>query len=289
MVSEPADRKVDNQPNDNSNDIDNHDDLNHHHVNHYDLNHHNRHPQRNGPSRPRLDGPSRLGERIALVRWTAGLGAITAEALAEHLEISVASARGRLRAAEAKRLLGRCHPLTGHPALYAATRIGLRAADANGLDPCNVSASNALHLIECAHAAASLEHCYPDHRVQGERELRAEEREHGCALASAELGVGTRGDRSEIQHPRFGQRLHRPDLVLWPTDPDGGLPVAVEVELTVKAPGRLAAICRAWARARCVAGVLYLAPPEVGRAVQRAIDLAQAHERVVVVPLDALP
>ena len=67
-----------------------------------------------------------------------------------------------------------------------------------------------------------------------------------------------------------------------------GLPVAVEVELTIKAPERLAAICRAWARARCVAGVLYLAPPEVERAVQRAIDRAQAHERVVVVPLDAL-
>ncbi len=85
------------------------------------------------------------------------------------------------------------------------------------------------------------------------------------------------------------RRDHRPDLVLWPLSPDGGLPVAVEVELTIKAPERLAAICRAWARTRCVAGVLYLAPPEVERAVIRAIDRAQAHERVLVVPLDALP
>jgi hypothetical protein len=217
--------------------------------------------------------------KIAIVRWAAGMGAVTAEALAEHLGVSAASARGRLQAAEGERLLKRCCPLTGHPALYTVTRTGLRKADVRGLDPCKVSASNALHLIECARAAAALERCYPDHRVQGERELRGEERERRHALASAELGMGARGEA-----PR-----HRPDMVLWPLDPDGGLPVAVEVELTVKAPERLTAICRAWARARCVAGVLYLAPPDVERAVQRAIDRAQAHERVVVVPLDALP
>jgi hypothetical protein len=217
-------------------------------------------------------------ERTAIVRWAAGMGAVTAEAVAVHLGVSPASARGRLQAAEAERLLQRCRPLTGHSALYTVTRAGLHRADVRGLDPCTVSASNALHLIECARVAAALERCYPDHRVQGERELRGEERERHRALASAELGVGARG---------AGLR-HRPDLVLWPTDPDGGLPVAVEVELTVKAPERLAAICRGWARARCVAGVLYLAPPAVERAVLRAIDRAQARERVVVVPLDAL-
>ncbi len=218
-------------------------------------------------------------ERIAIVRWAAGMGAVTAEAMAEHLGVSPASARGRLRAAEGERLLKRCRPLTGRPALYTVTRVGLRKAGVRGLDPCRVSASNALHLIECARVAAGLERCYPDHRVQGERELRGEERDRHCALASAELGAGARG----------AEQRHRPDLVLWPLGPDGGLPVVVEVELTAKAPERLAAICRAWARSRCVAGVLYLAPPEVERAVQRAIDLAQAHERVVVVPLDALP
>jgi hypothetical protein len=213
-------------------------------------------------------------ERIAIVRWAAGLGAVTAEALAAHLGVGVASARARLGAAERARLFTRCGPLTGRPALYTVTRAGLRKANVHGLDPCRVSASNALHLIECARAAAALERCYPDHRVQGERALRSEERELRRALASAELGVGAR---------------HRPDLVLWPEDPAGGLPVAVEVELTVKAPERLAAICLAWARARCVAGVLYLAAPEVERAVQRAIEKAHAHERVVVVPLEALP
>jgi hypothetical protein len=228
---------------------------------------HNRHDNR-------LSQPP---ERIAIVRWAAGLGAVTAESLAEHLGVGAASARGRLRAAEAERLLQRRRPLTGRPALYTVTRSGLRVAGAHGLDPCRVSASNALHLIECARAAAALGRCYPDHRVQGERELRSEERACNRALASAELGVGAHGE----------ELRHRPDLVLWPQA--GGLPVAVEVELTVKAPERLAAICRAWARARCVAGVLYLAPPEVERAVQRAIDRVHAYERVVVVPLQALP
>lgn len=218
-------------------------------------------------------------ERIAIVRWAAGLGAITAEALADRLDVTVASARARLLAAERGGLLERRRPLTGHPALYTATRCGLRAADVSGLDPCRVSPSSALHLIECARVAAALERCYPDHRVQGERELRGEEREHGGALAGAQLGAGRRGEA----------RRHCPDLVLWPSGPEGGLPVAVEVELTVKAPERLEEICRGWARARWVAGVLYLASPDAERALERAIQRAQAQERVVVVPLQALP
>jgi hypothetical protein len=35
--------------------------------------------------------------------------------------------------------------------------------------------------------------------------------------------------------------------------------------------------------------VLYLAPPEVQRALDRAIDQAQAGERIAVVGLDAVP
>jgi hypothetical protein len=82
--------------------------------------------------------------------------------------------------------------------------------------------------------------------------------------------------------------LYRPDLVLWPKDSADGLPVAVEVELTRKAPRRLASICRAWARCRCVAGVIYLAAPDVLRPLARAIEQAHAGERVIALPLDAL-
>lgn len=218
-------------------------------------------------------------ERADILGWTARIGAVTAEALAHRHEISVASARARLQAAESARLVVRRRPLAGEPALYTATRAGLRASGLSGFDPGRVSASNALHAIACAGAAAALERCYPDHRVLGERELRAEERQIGVPLASARMHSGIDGERP----------LHRPDLVLWPRTAGTGLPVPVEVELTVKAPLRLANICRAWARCRSVAGVLYLAAPEVEPALRRAIERADASNRVVVVPLDALP
>jgi hypothetical protein len=215
------------------------------------------------------------------MQWTARIGAVTAEALADRLGVTAASARGQLQVLQKAGWLSRKRPLAGQPALYTATRAGLRIAALQGLDPCRVSASNANHLIVCAWVAAALERCYPDHLVLGERELRRDERERGVPLASARLGIA----------PDGGPLLHRPDLVLWPKEPDDGdgLPVAVEVELTVKAPRRLAEICRAWARCRYVAGVLYLAPPEVERALRRATDQAQAGERIAVVSLDALP
>ncbi len=217
-------------------------------------------------------------ERVAIVEWTARMGAITVEALAARQGIAVASARAHLGVLERARWLSRVRPLAEQPALYTATRAGLRISALRGFDPCRVSASNAHHLIVCARVAALLECRYPDHLVLGERELRLDERERGVPLASARLGVT----------PDGGPLLHRPDLVLWPRDFDGGLPVAVEVELTVKAPRRLADICQAWARCRCVAGVLYLASPEVLRPLHRAVDHAHAGGAIVVLPLELL-
>jgi hypothetical protein len=217
--------------------------------------------------------------RLALLRWIAGIGAVTAEALAAREGLTVNSARARLASARRVGLLARHRPLAARPALYTITRVGLRASRTTGTEPCRVSNANAQHLIACAAVAAELERCYPDHRVFGERELRRQERDRGAPLASACLGSGPAGDAL----------LHRPDLVLLPDGADPGLPVAVEVELAVKAPRRLAAICRAWARCREVAGVLYLAAPEAERALLRAIAQADAAPRVVVAPLAALP
>jgi hypothetical protein len=216
--------------------------------------------------------------QLATVRWIAGLGAATAAALAQHEGLALASARARLLALERAGLLTRSRLLAGRPALYAPTRSGLRAAEVRGLEACRVSVANAPHAIACADAAAALERAYPDHRVMGERELRRDEHEAGAALASAVLGTGPDGVPT----------LHRPDLVLWPGGPHERLPVAVEVELTVKAPARLLAICRAWTRARCVAGTLYLASEQVERPLERAIERARAGERIALVPLAAL-
>ena len=223
--------------------------------------------------------PTISRERMDVLQWTARMGAVTAEALADRQRTAVATARSRLRAAEKRGLLSRRAPLAGRPALYTITRAGLRASGSRGLQPARVSPANAWHLIVCAGVAAALERCYPDHSVLGEPELRRDERECGRPLASALLGT-----------VRDGQPLvHRPDLVLWPPGVDTALPVAVEVELTVKSQRRLAGICLAWARCRCVAGVLYLATPDVERALARALAQIDAGERIVVVPLVALP
>jgi len=216
---------------------------------------------------------SLTAEQTELVHWTASLGAITAEALARRVSATPASARGRLATLVRHGLLARRRLLVDAPTLYTVTRAGLRACGAYGIEPCRLSAAGAHHAILCAEAAASLERCYPDHRLLGERELRRDERDLGRPLASARLAA---------------DRLHRPDLVLWPHTP-GALPVAVEVELTIKAPRRLAGICRAWTRCPLVSGVLYLAGDRVQPALERAIEKAGARERVVVLPLTALP
>ncbi len=217
-------------------------------------------------------------ELLAILHWTARIGAVTAEALAHLDDASVPSARARLRTATRRQLLARHRLLADRPALYTVTRAGTRAAGLRGFDPCRVSAGNSLHTIACANAAAALQRCYPEQRIVGERELRREERRCGAPVASV------------ILRHIAGARpiLHRPDLVLWPSAPGGESPIAVEVELTIKAPRRLEEICRAWARSRDVSGVLYLATPEVERPLRRAIGRTHAAERVVVVSLDAL-
>jgi hypothetical protein len=218
-------------------------------------------------------------EQIELVRWAGSLGAISAPALAYRSGVSVASARARLNAVEHRRWLERSRPLAGWPALYTATCAGLRAAGLPNVTPARVSPASAMHFLACAAVAAAHEHCHPDHTVLGERELRGREREQGWLRASADLGVGGRGEPAR----------HRCDLVLAPGSPADGLPVAVEVELTIKAPARLATICLAWARCRHLAGVIYVAPADVARAVRRAAQRANAQERIAVVELDALP
>jgi hypothetical protein len=222
-------------------------------------------------------GRALSSERIAIVEWAERIGAITAPALAVQSGTGLVSARARLASSARDGVLRVARPLTDSPALYVPTREGLRRSGVCSLGPCRVSASNAAHLAAVASVAAALERSYPDHSVEGERELRRLERGLGAPRASALLSAPG----------ALGGRWHRPDLVLRP--PVGSdLPTAVEVELTLKAPRRLEQICRAWARARCVAGALYLAAASVEGALARAIARAHAAERVVVVPLAML-
>jgi hypothetical protein len=201
------------------------------------------------------------------------------ESLAETQQVSIASARAQLGVGTRRRLLRRDRPLTHVPTIYSVTAAGLAAAGLDGLRACRVSAANCQHAATCVHAAAELQRSYPDQRVSGEHELRLEERRAGTPLASATMRAG--GAR--------GALLHRPDLVIWPPEGDHARPVAIEIELTIKSPQRLEAICRAWSRTRVVAGVVYFAPDNVQRALHRAIQRAQAETHVTVLALEALP
>jgi hypothetical protein len=229
--------------------------------------------------------PARLSAaQLAFLEWVARLGAVTDEALVVWRGTRLGTANSQLAAAEHAGLIARQRVLVRNPALYIPTRAGLRAVGQPDLRPCRVTAANARHLIACAGVAAMLERRYPDQRVQGERQLRRDERNAGRPLASARLrGIG--GGASEGE----GASMHRPDLVLWPPLAAGCGPVVVEVELAIKSPRRLRAICEAWAECRCVAGVVYLVTPDVEPALTRAIAAAAAQRRIAVMVLDTLP
>jgi hypothetical protein len=222
-------------------------------------------------------GGEQATDRVALLRWAAGVGIVSAPAFAVHDGSAVASARARLAAATRCGLLARSAPLRSHPALYTVTRAGLRACGEHDLAPARVTAANAAHAATCALVAAQLERRYPGRSVLGEAALRRHQQLGDESLLCV-LGVAT---------PRTATATHRPDLALLAKGSHEA-PVAVEVELTVKAPRRLQAICLAWARCGSVAGVLYLASPAAQRAVSRAVALTAAAERIVVVSLEAI-
>jgi hypothetical protein len=214
----------------------------------------------------------------AMLAWAACLGAVTAESLAAREATTLASARGRLAAAVGAGTMEAWPLLRGHPALHTVTRAGLRAAAADGLAPARVSPGGALHAIACAQAAVSLEAAFPGAAVLGEPAVRRRESALGRPLALVRVP----------RSPSSVTRAHRPDLLVVEHGGEEAAPLAVEVELTVKAPERLAAICLGWARSREVGGVLYLAAPATAPAVERAIAASSAGERVLVVALDAL-
>lgn len=222
----------------------------------------------------------RHARRAEMVDWAVRLGTVTDEALALRDREPVSCARARLAAAVREGTLRRSRPLHARPALYTATRVGVRASGRRGIAPAEVGAGRAEHAIWCALAAAALQLRYPEGHVMGEPELLAAERGRSRPLASVRVpgGPGRRG------------RSHRPDLVVWPGGPaprGGGQPLAVEVELTAKAPQRLLCICRALARSRTLAGTLYLVAPAASGAVARALRDAGAAGRVEMAPLEA--
>jgi hypothetical protein len=207
-----------------------------------------------------------------ILAWLAGIGAAALSEVADAAGLSVASTASRMRRLERDGLVRPVRLLHGEPALCVVTRGGLRAAGRPELAPPRVSHSGFAHLLECGRVAVALERAVGGaFSVHSERELRAWERSSGVPFASAELGFSAVG----------ATELHRPDLVCCGAGGSRrGLPIAVEVELTVKAPARLREIVRGWARSRRVAGVVYYAAPAALRALERVVVDERAGEQV---------
>jgi hypothetical protein len=207
-----------------------------------------------------------------IVGWVGRLGAAGAEHVMGRFEMGRSWAYERLGQLVADGLLEQRMLLFRKPGVYTATAAGLRWRGLERLGVHRVRPGGYEHAWEVAQAAVALHQGLPDWQVLSEREIRAHERDEGELLASARVG----------ELPGGRPALHRPDLALL--SPHGRL-LAVEVELSVKAPARLAAICRGWARARHVHGVYYLATPQAARAVSRAVGETRAGDQITVLPV----
>ncbi len=207
-----------------------------------------------------------------MVEWIGRMGAAGVSHVEARFGLCRVWTSKRLRTLTREGLLEHHWILRGRPALYAATRRGLRWRGLSGLGVCAVSAARFEHAWQIAEAAGVLGAGLPDWQLRSEREIICQERERRELLAS--VRVGTSGGSA--------RRLHRPDLALL--SPAGRV-VAIEVELTAKEPSRLRAICNGWARARHVDAVYYLAEPEPARAVARAVRRTRAEDRIRVLPL----
>lgn len=169
-------------------------------------------------------------------------------------------------------LVQRVATLPGDPTLLRASEQGIAYAGL-GLPAAKIGPGQVDHRLACADVALWAEGRWGADAVTSERELRFAEQDATKPIGSCVVG----------ELPGGRPMLHRPDLVVTGSDRR----MAVEVELTTKAPRRLEQIVRPWRRARHVEKVIYVVPAgPTQRAVERAVAAAHAQERVSVYELE---
>lgn len=157
--------------------------------------------------------------------------------------------------------------IPGVGSVLHATRDGIRYAGL-GLPVATISPGAVDHMLRCATVAISAGRHYGHERILTEREIAFAEAIEERPIASAKLG-------SVHGRPRY----HRADIALLREEGT----IAIEVELTPKAPQRLRAIVAAWCRASCVAEVHYLcAPGQTRKAVKRAVARVGAGDKIAI-------
>lgn len=207
----------------------------------------------------------------AIIDWVGRIGAAGAEHVMYRFGMGRTAVYTRFRRQIELGAIEEHRVLYHQPGLYVATSDGLRGRGLSRLGVYKVSPGGFVHAREVAAAAASLHFALPGLRVLAERELRLDESDEGRLLGSVKMGELAGGVPA----------LHRPDLVFAAADRT----LAVEVELSVKAPKRLQRICISYARARHVDHVYYLAAPAAARAVTRAVAETRSQDRITVLAL----
>jgi hypothetical protein len=208
-----------------------------------------------------------------IVAWLGHVGAAGAEHVMRRFGMGRSWAYHRLNTLVSDGLLVQRVLLYRQPGLYLATADGLGWTGLEHLGVQRVGPGGFEHAWQVATVAAlPLRNGW---WLLSERDLRFQEGQTGKLIASTKLG----------ELPGGRPALHRPDLAL--ISPAGGA-FAIELELSLKGARRLDAICRAYARARRLEQVIYLATPQAARAVERSIGRVRAADRITVLPLGDL-
>jgi hypothetical protein len=206
-----------------------------------------------------------------LVRFVGRHGLVAMRHVMVELGVGRTAAYRRVAACVEAGLLERVDLLRSEPGTLRATRDGLRYAGL-GLPLAVVSPGAVDHMLRCVTTAQLLEAEHGRDRLLTEREIVLAEQIEGRPIASATVG----------ERPGGSPRLHRPDLAVLG---ESGT-IAIEVELTPKAPQRLQGLIRGWRRAigsRVVSEVrYYCAPGQTRRAVERAVEQVRAEQFIVI-------
>jgi len=207
-----------------------------------------------------------------LVRFVGRYGLVAMRHVMEALGVGQTAAYRRVGKCINAGLLERLQLLRSETGLIRATRDGLQYAGL-GLPVASISVGGAEHTLRCATVGLEAEQRYGADRVLTEREFRFAEQIEGRRIAAAKLN-------NEYDRPR----LHRADLAILT---DEGT-IAVEVELTPKAPKRLRQLIGAWTWATIgkedVVEVCYLcAPGQTRRAVERVVEKERRFAEHIVV------
>lgn len=207
-----------------------------------------------------------------LVRFVGRHAVVTVEQVMAMMGAGRTASYRRVAACIEMGLLERLALLRDEPPVLRATRDGLNYAGL-GLPVAPVTPGLVSHDLRCVDVAILAGNHYGHDRVLTEREFTWREQTEGERIASVEVARASNGRLPTT---------HRADLAI---QGNGGL-IAVEVELTPKAPSRLEGLVRAWCRARLrkvVSEVHYLCEPgNTRRAVERAVAKVRAEDSIAI-------